>query len=215
MRVTPDGCTDIIWHFTAGRASTAFVGPMTAATSVAMTGAERFMGIRLRPGVLLIDQHTLTNHLLNTSMPLCQGIAALLPRFCQTQSNPDSVLDHLEHVAALLRHQSSLVIDREIESIVQQIDDQPSIALGDVYKNTPMSLRTIQRRFTAIVGVSPKLYARIRRYRLAARYLRRQDGQSLVELALSLGYADQAHFTREFHHFSSITPSAFLAELQG
>ena len=57
----------------------------------------------------------------------------------------------------------------------------------------------------------------MQRYRLheAAEQLRAHEPPSLAELAASLGYADQAHFAREFKRAVGHTPRAFVALTRG
>ncbi|MBL8722288.1 MAG: AraC family transcriptional regulator [Myxococcales bacterium] len=73
--------------------------------------------------------------------------------------------------------------------------------------------RGLQRLFRLHVGAPPK--ALIRRHRLqeAAARLERRDATSLAELALSLGYADQAHFARDWKDAVSVTPRVFADEV--
>jgi transcriptional regulator GlxA family with amidase domain len=61
-----------------------------------------------------------------------------------------------------------------------------------------MSVRQLQRLFTEHVGVGPKWV--IRRYRLYEVHRRLAAGARVdwATLAAELGYADQAHFTRDF-----------------
>jgi AraC-like DNA-binding protein len=70
-------------------------------------------------------------------------------------------------------------------------------------------LRTLQRRFLRFVGVHPKWV--IQRYRLleAAAQLRVPRPPKLAALAAALGYADQAHFQREFRNVIGRTPGSF------
>jgi AraC-like DNA-binding protein len=69
--------------------------------------------------------------------------------------------------------------------------------------------RGLQRRFRRFVGVAPKWV--IQRYRLleAVAQLTALDRPSLAALATSLGYADQAHFQREFRIVTGQTPGSF------
>ena len=59
-------------------------------------------------------------------------------------------------------------------------------------------MRTLERRFRRLVGVSPKWV--VKRYRLieAAERLREDPGASIARLAAELGYFDQPHFVRDF-----------------
>jgi AraC-like DNA-binding protein len=70
-------------------------------------------------------------------------------------------------------------------------------------------VRSLQRLFRKYVGVSPKWV--IRRYRLheAAERLKGSRPPPLAELATSLGYADQAHFAREFKQVTGRTARSF------
>lgn len=72
-----------------------------------------------------------------------------------------------------------------------------------------LSLRHLERLFREQIGYSPKQLARIVRARRAKRALAALPAASLGELAYEFGYADQAHFTREFHSIIGITPAAY------
>jgi hypothetical protein len=69
--------------------------------------------------------------------------------------------------------------------------------------------RTLQRMFMEYAGVSPTWV--IRRYRLleAAESVREGTPVSWAEVAASLGYADQAHLTRDFRAATGQTPAAY------
>ncbi|MBC8083369.1 MAG: helix-turn-helix transcriptional regulator [Hymenobacter sp.] len=67
--------------------------------------------------------------------------------------------------------------------------------------------RYLERLFGQAVGVSPKYFCRIIRFQQAFRWLDRPG--SLTAVAMACGYYDQAHFIRDFRHFTGTTPSAF------
>ncbi|MCB0882058.1 MAG: helix-turn-helix transcriptional regulator [Thermoleophilia bacterium] len=76
-----------------------------------------------------------------------------------------------------------------------------------------MSPRALQRLFRRHVGGSPKWL--IRRHRLqeaAARIERGEDG-GLAGLAAELGYADQAHLTRDFTAAVGASPARFARDV--
>jgi AraC-like DNA-binding protein len=75
-----------------------------------------------------------------------------------------------------------------------------------------VDLRTLQRRFREHVGVTPKWV--IGRYRLheAAERLKAGDAPALADLAAELGYADQAHFAREFKRAVGRPPRSYGRE---
>jgi AraC-like DNA-binding protein len=88
--------------------------------------------------------------------------------------------------------------------------DRTLVRVDQVADLGAMSVRSLQRLFAAYVGVSPK--AVLARYRLqdAAAALDAGDGGDLAGLAASLGWFDQAHFSRDFRAVVGLTPSAYL-----
>lgn len=74
-----------------------------------------------------------------------------------------------------------------------------------------LSSSQFSRLFKASTGVSPH------RYHLNSRIGRAQDllltkGQSLSEVALSTGFADQSHLSRVFKRATGVTPAAWLKD---
>jgi AraC-like DNA-binding protein len=86
--------------------------------------------------------------------------------------------------------------------------------LADLCQLAGLGQRTLQRMFLQYAGVSPAWV--IRRYRLleAAESVREGNPVSWAEVAAGLGYADQAHLTRDFRAAIGQTPAAY-AQAQG
>ncbi|CAN5339281.1 hypothetical protein BH09MYX1_BH09MYX1_14680 [soil metagenome] len=87
--------------------------------------------------------------------------------------------------------------------------DRSLLRVEDVAAVASLDVRALQRAFRTYVGVSPKWV--IGRYRLheAAEQLKSVHPPALAELAASLGYADQAHFARDFKLVVGRTPRTF------
>ena len=83
--------------------------------------------------------------------------------------------------------------------------------LGDLCERSGLGQRTLQRMFLQYAGVSPTWV--IRRYRLleAAEAVREGRPVSWAEIAAALGYADQAHLTRDFRAAIGQTPAAYAS----
>ena len=77
-----------------------------------------------------------------------------------------------------------------------------------------MDKRAVQRLFQQYVGVGPKWV--IKRYRMheAVARLQAGDSGSLAQLALDLGYFDQAHFIKDFAALVGKPPGEYLRQLQ-
>jgi AraC-like DNA-binding protein len=86
--------------------------------------------------------------------------------------------------------------------------------LSDLCAAAGLGQRTLQRMFLQYAGVSPTWV--IRRYRLleAAEAVREGAPVSWAEVAASLGYADQAHLTRDFRAATGQTPAAYAQAQQ-
>jgi len=69
------------------------------------------------------------------------------------------------------------------------------------------SRRHLAARFREAVGLSPKAVGRLIRVEHAARRVR--AGDPLADIAYAAGYADQAHFNRDFRELVGCTPSQF------
>ncbi|GAB4529931.1 MAG: hypothetical protein Tsb0010_11840 [Parvularculaceae bacterium] len=72
--------------------------------------------------------------------------------------------------------------------------------LGTLFKNT--------------VGLTPKRFARLMRFRRAVSRLESRNRSGFSRLAIELGYSDQAHFIHEFTGFAGETPAEYAAALQ-
>jgi AraC-like DNA-binding protein len=97
-------------------------------------------------------------------------------------------------------------------SIVSHVAAGPEIVRVDALaEEFEMTVRQLQRLFAEHVGVGPKWV--IRRYRLHEVTARMADGASIdwAGLAAELGYADQAHFTRDFTAMFGESPTRYAS----
>ena len=86
--------------------------------------------------------------------------------------------------------------------------------VGPVAAQSGYSHRAFTKRFAEAVGLKPKTYVRLLRFGRALDPLAKGAAAagaapSLADLAAGQGYADQAHFAREFRAFSGLTPGGY------
>jgi AraC-like DNA-binding protein len=71
-----------------------------------------------------------------------------------------------------------------------------------------------QRRFIELfrdqVGMTPKLFSRVRRFQAVIDDIQHQEAVDWIDLALSYGYSDQSHFIHDFREFSGLSPTEYL-----
>jgi len=96
------------------------------------------------------------------------------------------------------------------DQLVNRILRQPQIrTVDDLVAPTGLNKRSVQRLFREYVGIPPKWV--IRRYRLHELIERLQAGDPLnwPDLALELGYFDQAHLINDFRAITGYSPADY------
>ncbi len=81
-------------------------------------------------------------------------------------------------------------------------------SVGRAAALTGLSDRRLRSEFRAELGMSPKRYARLRRFESAVACVRSRSPRRLSDVAADLGYADQSHMTRDFAEFAGVTPGS-------
>ncbi|NUP10654.1 MAG: AraC family transcriptional regulator [Polyangiaceae bacterium] len=71
------------------------------------------------------------------------------------------------------------------------------------------SHRHFNSLFRQAVGITPKLYCRITRFRRAVEIAASDPSASWADLAHACGYSDQPHFVRDFRAFSGLSPTEY------
>lgn len=109
-------------------------------------------------------------------------------------ANPNPEVDPA--VAYALRHFISAPGERSIAAVTSSIGYTP---------------RRFIEMFRDEVGLTPKLFCRVRRFREAVERLRAGRDPSWAALAADCGYYDQAHLNRDFRAFAGMTPGEYVA----
>lgn len=82
------------------------------------------------------------------------------------------------------------------------------VSLAQMARIAMMSAYHFARTFEKQVGLPPHAYLQCVRMRAARTLL--DDGASLADVALAVGYADQSHFTNRFKLHHGVTPGQYL-----
>ena len=72
-----------------------------------------------------------------------------------------------------------------------------------------LSAKRFIERFKMEVGITPKVYCRVRRFQRALTMATRGRRVEWTRVALDCGYFDQAHFNHDFRSFAGLTPGAY------
>ena len=100
----------------------------------------------------------------------------------------------------------------QVAELVSRITDDPGLRRVDqLSAESGLTARTLQRLFADYVGVSPKWVMRRARLHEAAERADSGEPVDWALLASDLGYADQAHLTRDFTVTIGVPPSRYAA----
>ncbi len=81
--------------------------------------------------------------------------------------------------------------------------------VSEVVRETGYSHRQFIAMFTRAVGLTPKLYCRIRRFQKVLELAAAKPSRKLLDLALDAEYSDQPHFNRQFREFAGVSPTEY------
>lgn len=104
---------------------------------------------------------------------------------------------------------------RLINAVVDAVENDPGIrSVDDLARRFGLGVRSLQRLTAEFVGMNPKWLLQRQRLQDAAAQLREDASVSLAALAAELGYADQAHFSRDFASVVGLTPGEYSRRTQ-
>ena len=213
-RVMPDGCASIV-HAQApdGAAALFYAGPRIEALDVPVPPGACYRGVRLQPGAAAALLHLKVAQAHAPHLPL----SAVLPVLAQTlatalesTSCADETAAHALDRVLLPYARAARPLDVIVTAAVSDI-----VAAGGIVHvealaaRHGLSARQLQRRFRQAVGLTPKQFARIRRFREAVANVLRTPPDDWGRVAADHGFADQAHLTREFNALYGQPPGAF------
>lgn len=194
-RILPDGCADFVFDLHDGEATA--VGTMTRPLLIDGTDGHAFLGVRFRPGRAAAFLR----------IPLAELTDARVSLGELWRDVPERIdVPTLE--SALLRR---LVPERDarVDAAIARIVST-NARIDAVARDVGISRQHLARQFQHHVGVSPKTFARVMRFRRLLDALPREPQVDWASLAAGHGYYDQSHLIDEFRELAGTTPGDFL-----
>lgn len=100
-----------------------------------------------------------------------------------------------------------------VDKMGQFILDNPhSFNLDSLANQACLSQRQFERRFVQQVGITPRFYQRMGRFRKAFELKLRHSKLAWQDVAWQTGYADYQHLVKDCKQFSGNTPNELIAE---
>jgi AraC-like DNA-binding protein len=190
-----------------------FAGQLTSQLVLRPTGAIKVLGIRFEPfgasTLFRIPQHELSGLTLDLAA-ISPSLARELRRVQETATSLAAASVASQH--AMLPFLGHTTPDRRIRHAVNEITRRRGVVSIDrISTATGLTRRHLERQFRQQVGVGPKRLARITRFQHALQLLEGTDSTQRGTLtAAACGYADQAHFIRDFWDLAGCPPTEHL-----
>jgi AraC-like DNA-binding protein len=134
-----------------------------------------------------------------------QELNMLEDRLCALEDNASRILLLENFLCRRLREGTNDLLVQEAIHIIRASKGQ--IKIASLCQQLYISTDAFEKRFRKITGASPKQFCYITRMNHAVAILRKEN---LAQLALDLGFYDQAHFNRDFKLFTGSTPLHYL-----
>jgi AraC-like DNA-binding protein len=182
-----------------------------------LTGQGRAIGVRFRPGGFRPFHCEPISRLNDRVVPAAGILGPAADQACAAAMAADADDEAMMAAAAGLLRGRAVVADPVVEQVaglVGRITEDPGLRrVAQLAEVSGLPERRLQRLFADYVGVSPKWV--MRRARLHEAALRVEaDGPASVDwaaLAADLGYADQAHLSRDFTATVGVPPTRYAA----
>ncbi len=170
------------------------------------------IGVHFKPGgarpFFGVPAGALEDHVLPLEAVWGRAADTLRSRMLEAP-NDRARVDVLED--ALLEHaRGPLGVSPLLRAALVAFEDQALSSVAAVRARFDLSAKRLLQLFNDEVGLGPKAYWRVRRFRAAMAHLDRGN-LSGAAVAAALGYADQAHFIREFRAISGGPPREYLS----
>lgn len=96
-------------------------------------------------------------------------------------------------------------------SVELLLKSKGQVTIEDLADQMQTSRRQLERRFSTVIGLSPKQLSKIIRLQATLKMMEQKQFTSLTALAYENGYFDQAHFIKDFKEFTGLSPKQFYA----
>lgn len=221
QRILPDNCIDILWQ---DRAPLGFVaGMMSCARRIETAQPTLTVAVRFLPGAARafvgVPLHALQDAqpALSDLWPRADAerLAAALWEHALPLRQRLAILERalLARLHAVAPGPAAAPAERLARAAVGLIDDAGgAMRIDALARQLGVSRQHLALQFRERVGLHPKTFAMVTRFRRASAALRRQTDARIdwSRLALDCGYYDQSHLIHAFQQFADDTPEAFL-----
>jgi len=212
--IFPDGCVSLVYYKNGGNADSwlGVSGARLDSLRVKVFAGDVFWGARLSAPACRPVLNCAPSALQNRILPLSEFLPETTDELLQNMRASNNFAEALKAYESFLR---SLEVKRgdvdgEVAVACELIEKSKGQAkIAETAAAVGLSVRQLERRFRRVTGFTPKQFARLRRLRATAVTLADDKETGWATRAAEMGFADQAHLTREFVRLTGRSPVAF------
>lgn len=187
-------------------------GQFTSNYTLELKGEIGMAGIVLKPCTLHNFFGTRMSQLVNARVPISffPGLPEeILWTAVKTQLSDAGRIKILEEL--MISYLPSAKMNASIiDDAVEYIDScNGCISVEAVAEHLTISRRYLEKKFLEKVGVSPKFYARIKRFGSLSNKIARQEKIDWQAIVVEYGFHDQSHLVKEFMEFNQMNPTQY------
>jgi len=214
-RLLPGGSVELVIDLAASPSADCVSGPHSRFFLLDTTRRQRLVGVHFKPGGAFPFVPPPLVELRNAEVAL-DGLWGRLARELRDRLDEAATDDErFAIVERVLLQQGRGRMEHHpaVRFALREFTRVPHVrTVADVSEAVGLSQRRFIELFNEQVGLTPKVFCRIRRFQRAIRRAHRSRLVNWSELAVDCGYFDQAHLIHDFQAFSGLTPSAWAAQ---
>jgi len=206
----PDAGVHLVFRRAPGGCRAVLLGPTTERATVERAGDAEYLGVRFLagqaprladlPSAALTDTSVDLEHLGGVPLPEVERRLAALPSL--------SARCHLLAELAC-REARPLVEDAACRRRARLLEAREGqLRVDELARALRLGVRSVERRFKAAFGMTPKRFTRLVRLRHVLGALGAGGHDTLAALAAERGFTDQAHLARDFKLLTGRVPGA-------
>ena len=191
------------------------VGVWTEKATVKITRGALSFGISIHPDALTRIFGTpigeLWNDCLDGRLVFGKGFGALTARIREAADDRERVRIAEAWLLGCLNRQAAQS-DYVSEAARRLRHSGGTLSVDALSSEVFIGRRQLERSFKEFIGVSPKMFGRLARFSRAYSLVDHNPNASWAAISFDCGYADQAHFIRDFKAFTGEAPRAFFTD---
>jgi AraC-like DNA-binding protein len=191
-------------------------GPYSRSFQIDPSLATAVIGVLFRPGAARMFFPVAAHELHNIDIALADLHPAeadrLLNEVCSAPGEEAQLLAVEQYLTRKLNNAAA--IHPAVRYAAEQLSREGGVRrIQKLQWDTGLSHTRLIQLFREQIGLTPKLYCRVRRFHALLGRIDRDMRVNWARLAADCGYFDQAHLIRDFRAFAGMTPAEYRRSL--